>query len=94
MSETKTLKCNCGCGESIEKKHAHGWFKLVQRSNCQARYSDLPNVDETLHFATFECLAKWTKNAEEALAELRERAKLESSLRNPLYSEKCKDLYI
>jgi hypothetical protein len=63
-----TLTCDCGCGITASDYHQQGWLVLsqvpYQSSTTRAR------INRDLHFATFTCLQKWTKNAMDEIPRL------------------------
>ncbi|HXK38023.1 MAG TPA: hypothetical protein VJ579_03070 [Candidatus Paceibacterota bacterium] len=73
MSEIAHFKCNCGCGQKFPKGEARGWLILDQTPPPKHGY-DL-KLDEVLHFASIECLAKWSATAKAELPALQNGAK-------------------
>lgn len=61
MSKTTTLKCDCGCDNTVEDPYDCGWLVLSQLPVDQDG-SD-PKLGRELQFSSFECLEKWTKKA-------------------------------
>ena len=73
--EERIWTCECGCKKkAMESRDREGWLILSQ-VEVKKITSD-PKLNGNLHFATLECLMKWTKKVVRAVAELQPAAEM------------------
>jgi hypothetical protein len=84
------LVCDCGC--KMITPHAEiGWLELTQLGKGGSE--DAPKLKRELHFASFECLARWSDQAKRVIPEL-QTAAARSSPRGDLYNPSVPQLYV
>ena len=84
-----TYTCDCGCGATTD--NPEGWFKLSQHEF--AHHNDEPKIERELHFATLECVAKWTRLAADTAPSLKKSVH-DLSPRGSVHSPKCPHLFV
>ena len=61
---TKTFNCDCGCGKEAVSGVAElqNWLTLTHVGPVNSK-TDKAKLRRDFHFASFECLARWTHKA-------------------------------
>ncbi len=93
MSEQRKFICDCGCGCTGDEDESKNWFVLNQRSFLPTQKNDEPKLDREVHFATLECLQRWTDKALKAILGL-QKAAANLDVRGAFVSKDVEGLYI